>query len=186
MRNKIIPSTDINDDSEISLIKPKYQRKTNQVIPLRIKVDPDNSNAINFKHEPKKLSKHSKNKNNNLESHEKLSSMHVTFNNILAMNNIIECAVMKYHSAFHIWSSIKMNDIIIKDTQGSIKIKDFTDFTDKIINGDITIFDTLTGIMYNGIICLQNEKLHFKFANRPILPLCLAMNVILQFNIYLN
>jgi hypothetical protein len=116
-----------------------------------------------------------------------LPNIRIAFGNILSTEENIECAVMKYQNFIHIWSSTKIASILMKDTQGRIKIKDYKDFTDKIVSGDITLFNVETGTMYVGIICVENNKLRFKFSNRPILPLCTNIhNVILQFNIYIN
>lgn len=118
---------------------------------------------------------------------EPLPNIRIAFSNILSTNENIECAVMKFHNFIHIWSSTKMDNVIIKDTEGRIKIKDYTDFTDKIVGGDITLFNTETGTLYAGIIFVENNKLRFRFTNRPIVPLCTNMKgVILQFNIYIN
>lgn len=112
----------------------------------------------------------------------------VIFTEILNDQDIIECAVVKNNDYVHIFSSTK-TVLTIKNSEGKIKIKSGhfshrNDLVNKIVNGNITIFDTDSGTMYNGIIVVENNKLHFKFSNRPILPLYLSFNAILQFNIY--
>jgi len=212
MRNKIKPNIGNNSDNS-TLDFPKTYGKTHQISkPLRIKIKPsiyessivDNKpNIINNKkqkkHVIKKLDKHHKFVQNSdyddstirslshAEELETLPNISITFSNILSTNDNIECAVMKFRNFIHIWSSTKMENVIIKDTEGKIKIKDFKDFNDKITSGDITIFNTETGTLYSGIICVENNKLRFKITNRPIIPLCTIMKgVILQFNIYIN
>jgi len=108
---------------------------------------------------------------------------------IFSNQSTLKCAIVKNNNFTHIFSGIK-TDLIVENTQGKIKIKSdhplyCNDYSYKIVNGDITIFDVDSATMYSGIILVENNKLHFKFTNRPIIPLCLNLNAILQFNIYI-
>jgi len=115
-----------------------------------------------------------------------LQNIKISFDNIMTIEKNIDCVVTKYNNFTHIWSSTEINNLLIKELHGKIKISDYSDYVDKIVSGDITLFNTETGIMYNGIIYVENNKLKFNFNNRPIMPLYSLMNSILQFNIYIN
>lgn len=165
-RIKIKPSIIASEITDVKKSKNKYTYK--QISTVELVTSPnckyDNCTSSDTSHE--------------------LPCVNIAFEGILSNIDNIECAVSKHNNLMHIWTSMKMT-LIINDTEGEIKIKGHNDFQ-TLTGGDITIFDVNAGTLYRGIIVTENNKLYFKFSNRPILPLCVCIDAVLQFNIYVN
>ncbi|ARF10686.1 hypothetical protein Hokovirus_2_213 [Hokovirus HKV1] len=121
-----------------------------------------------------------------------LNKLQIKFSNIsYNKKKTIMCSAIKYKKYIHIWSSINVNNLIVKNMSGNIRIKTLHHCENKIISGNITIFNKDTNTSYSGIIYKDPEYeksclLCYNFSNRPLMQLYNKMDGILQFNIYIQ
>lgn len=68
-----------------------------------------------------------------------------------------------------IFGNHSSKNILICDLTGKIDIPNISVANDDAIYGHITLFDSKT--IFNGIIFISNEELHYAFTNRPLMQL---------------
>jgi len=107
------------------------------------------------------------------------------------INTKIKTFVSRDNNCIHLWNSLPISNLIVKSTNNKITIdnlfkKNNFSGNDKIvISGNVDIFNLKLNIMYSGIICYIDNSIYIKFS-KPVIPLFVEINSILQFNIFLH
>jgi len=101
--------------------------------------------------------------------------------------NVVEkplcCTILKQELVTEVYVNIFVKNIELKHTYDCVTINGMTSFAGKQINGTISILNTDSNVIYNGIITLGNVndkrcdgQITMILSNRPVLPLCLSFS----------
>jgi len=167
--------------------------------PLRIKAKPNiqynsedtssDDNIFNTPLQYKPVSNYEKKKDFNGKQHNNkiyktdMTSINIDFDDMFSSPSAINTIVSANGKQTHLWNSMKIPDFTVKSMNGAIKINGLEKFEN--VSGTVNILNIDSGIAYFGMIYLEKSNLTLKFV-KPMIPLFVKFNAVLQFNLFIQ